>query len=648
MATAMPLTVELLEDRFVPTVFGIPWSNPEHLTLSFVPDGTLIAGQASTLFQTLDAEMPRAVWEGAILRAVQAWVVNANISVGVVADDGEPLGTPGLSQGDPRFGDIRIGARPLSTGSLSFAMPHDPFLSGTWAGDVVLNSGVDFSTPAADLTSVMLHELGHAFGLSDNNDPTSVLYGGSGSLQGQLSTGDVANIEALYGVPAPDATEGSAGNTFTTAARLRSESDDAPIGTQPMVGYGAITTTSDVDMFSWKGITGYTGSMTIRLQTLGLSLLEPILTVFDASGNVLGQTQSTLLGGDDLTLTIQNAVPGNRYFARVQGATSDLFGIGRYGLGVTFDSLNTRTPTQINTMLTGSGMQHSESDLPIHNLATSALPLTTTHGYAANEHYEITDSLGDTSADYYTLQAPAGASAPVLTVTLNALSTNGITAQVTLLDSAGNVVNTDVLVNDGYTITVQTTDLTPGANYMLRVTRTPTHSQGESENESGGNFLLIADFQQPTTLMQTFASGTLATATAQQTFALYVAQDQLFHFALSATGPAGSSVQMTITDANGAVVYTLTAPAGATETIDRFVLAPGAYTVQFSIVTAAGSVSGPVAYQLRGSSLSDPIGPALNDPRLKPGYTVPGDPTTFLYPGDILSFFPFFWLPLVW
>src|SRR5690242_18207122 len=100
--------VEMLEDRLAPATFGVPWSDPTHLTLSFVPDKTPVADGASALFQTLNASAATSAWETAILRAFQTWAVQANINIGVVADSGLPLGTPGMPQGDPRFGDIRI------------------------------------------------------------------------------------------------------------------------------------------------------------------------------------------------------------------------------------------------------------------------------------------------------------------------------------------------------------------------------------------------------------------------------------------------------------------------------------------------------------------------------------------------------------
>src|SRR4051794_2216252 len=119
------LAIEVLEDRSVPATFGVPWSDPSHLTLSFVPDGTAIAGHTSSLSQRLGAVEPSTVWEGDILRAFQTWAVNANINIGLVADGGQALGVAGASQHDPRFGDIRVGAQPMAADALSISVPND-------------------------------------------------------------------------------------------------------------------------------------------------------------------------------------------------------------------------------------------------------------------------------------------------------------------------------------------------------------------------------------------------------------------------------------------------------------------------------------------------------------------------------------------
>ncbi len=51
MAGFAQLVVEQFEDRLAPALFGVPWPNPEHLTLSFVPDGTAGAIGPTNLFQ---------------------------------------------------------------------------------------------------------------------------------------------------------------------------------------------------------------------------------------------------------------------------------------------------------------------------------------------------------------------------------------------------------------------------------------------------------------------------------------------------------------------------------------------------------------------------------------------------------------------
>ena len=114
MNRARSFTVEHLETRIAPAVLGLPWRDGSHLTLSFAPDGTSIAGDQSDLFQSLDSEFPSpASWQGLIAQAFQAWTAQTNLSVGIVNDNGDPFGVAGLMQADPRFGDIRVGARPF-------------------------------------------------------------------------------------------------------------------------------------------------------------------------------------------------------------------------------------------------------------------------------------------------------------------------------------------------------------------------------------------------------------------------------------------------------------------------------------------------------------------------------------------------------
>src|SRR5947209_311797 len=117
------LSMIALEDRSLPTTFGIPWPDPGHMTLSFVPEQAATPYGPNQLTATLQQAPPSASWQREVLRAFQTWASYANINVGLVTDGGQPVGTVGAVQGDPRFGDVRIAADPLSSDLVASAAP---------------------------------------------------------------------------------------------------------------------------------------------------------------------------------------------------------------------------------------------------------------------------------------------------------------------------------------------------------------------------------------------------------------------------------------------------------------------------------------------------------------------------------------------
>src|SRR5215218_10265641 len=106
------LRLQVLETRETPAAFGEAWLDGQHLTLSFAPEGTPILGAGSSLGSILNG-LGAGNAKHDILRAFQTWASKTNLNVGLVADQGTPYDEAGALQGDPRYGDIRIAARPL-------------------------------------------------------------------------------------------------------------------------------------------------------------------------------------------------------------------------------------------------------------------------------------------------------------------------------------------------------------------------------------------------------------------------------------------------------------------------------------------------------------------------------------------------------
>ena len=401
--------------------------------------------------------------------------------------------------------------------------------------------------------------------------------------------------------------------------------------------------------------------VTIRLLTAGISLLRPHLAGFDSHGNVLGDAQSTSSTGDVLTLHLNTVDPNAEYFIEVQGATSDVFGIGSYGLSVSFDSNSTVTtagidavlrgpyqsldPNDINAIFVGTTDLFLNSDNGANDTAGNATQLVPSPGYARNSHYEVIGSIATpTDSDYYRIQRadnpPAGQSL-VLTVTARALDVNGTTPRIEILDGGGRAVAQQILANGAGMFTVQAGGLSGGGNYVIEAG--PNTAVG---SPTTGNYAVVAQFGTTAAQGSTLATGTVDSPASSQSFNLYVGVSQLMHLVLSANavgGPAaaGSAVQMTVMDASANVVYNLTAAAGDTVSGAALFLTPGPYELRFTSISPNGALSPPLAFSLLGEEISDPIGTVVADPTLTPHYPAPTGPPWFLYPGGVLTTAPF-------
>src|SRR5439155_1888266 len=96
----------------------------------------------------------------------------------------------------------------------------------TESGNVAINTGQSFSygnvSGDYDLFTAMLQETGHALGVGNSDDTSSVMYEYYQGARSGLSAGDVASIQSLYGARHGDAFEGTNGNNTIGTATVYS------------------------------------------------------------------------------------------------------------------------------------------------------------------------------------------------------------------------------------------------------------------------------------------------------------------------------------------------------------------------------------------------------------------------------------------
>lgn len=256
-----------------------------------------------------------------------------------------------------------------------------------------------------------------------------------------------------------------------------------------------------------------------------------------------------------------------------------------------------------------------------------------------------------TDVDIYQIETPAdlmrsgAADSPlVMTVTVRATQVNGIMPTVSVFDENRELIPAVVLAHGDGTDTIQIADAQPDSDYFIRVSADPT------SGKVVGNYDLDVEYGHVVAAPVTFLDGSLGGPVRTLSYDLVVNEPQFFDFLLAATAgtaASGEAVRMVLTDDHGRIVASRIAQAGATAGGDPVPLAPGVYQAHFVILDPGSGPSSPIGFRLYGASLTDPIGPALDDPTLRP-VAVPtnGDPSVASLPILGSASAPFFWLAL--
>jgi hypothetical protein len=611
------LSVDRLEDRLTPT-WGIAWFNPGSLSLSFIPDGTDVSGTPSSLHELLGPDT--ATWKTEILRAFQTWAIETNLNIGVVPDGGQAMGIAGLAQGDDRFGDIRVGARPLSDTAgnkdLAATVGFD-YSGGTWSGDFLINSlfsvGVGQTETQYDLFAVALHEASHSFGFGDDpRDPSSVMWPGY-TLWTGLTPYDVSAIQSLYGVRSADPFESSTGNETTDNAFDLTQNGN-------LTAFSAdITKIDDVDVyrFTTPASSSITG-LTINLQAQGISLLTSRVTVLDGQGNVVASAVTTDPLGNNLSIDVADYQPSTTYFVKVEGAGSNVFSVGAYVLRLSYTG-----DTYGNSFAFGSSYVNTESG------SNDAIDSAATLGFTSDAQTAMFAAVGqiDNSADvdwYRVTPTDLTNDAGTLTVGVVPVDASGLRPTVAVFDAQGVELPTVVVTNENGAFTVQLADQQPGSTYFIRVNA----ADPAGSNATGGYALATSLAQVDVTEFAGLTTSTLTASQDQLYTQMTLGGGKLTQFSLSAATEMGapeSAVRVTIVNADGQSVFTLVAKAGQPLTTGTVWLSAGTYTVVFNGATRDGSALDGLTFNLSARERSDPVDPYLEGPI---GATPPPPPPT--------------------
>jgi Matrixin len=603
------LRFEPLEERSLlsAATFGGLWPDASALSLSFAPDATAIGDRKSELFKVLDKTGGDDDWQREVLRAFQAWAAHSNINIAVTKDGGDAFGTPGDTQGDTRFGDIRIGATALADDSLAIVSPFD-WSIGTWSGDVLLNSSSKFAIQskarngAYDLFTVLLHEAGHVFGIDHSVAPGSAIAARyAGAVTGPTE-GDIAALQAVYGPRSSDSYEGETGNdSAATATHLTGDSNlyaVADVGSRSDQDHFTFTVPSGADKFS------------IRVRTAGLSSLVPSLTVFDSNGNVVGSKYGKdPLDPKDLEIKASGK-PGSRFTVRVNGATNNEFAIGRYEI-----SVNYRKEAEPG----GSGFVRDGGADDTIVTAADFLPGGQADWRASQNRYAQNGAIESaTDTDYYRLTAPAigSGTADALTVKVRAISSKAGTLipVVSVFDAAGRPLSAQVLDSDGPSITIQIPGISRGATYFIRVANANRTTAGT------GNYRLTAAFGEiAESGMKVVQAGMFESATRAQTSELNVVNGRLFQFALTATGASGDRIRLSIVNDRGREVFAVSQDVNVRPESGQIYLPTGRYRLLISQIRGTETAR----YWLQAGVYSDPIGPYAPRVVVAPTETAP-------------------------
>jgi hypothetical protein len=443
----------------------------------------------------------------------------------------------------------------------------------------------------------MLQEAGHAFGLPNSGDPSSVMYEYYQGVRGGLAEGDVAAVQSLYGGPrAADAHESWDAADPAAAADI-APPIDAPAGAA-LVVQGDLGGADDVDVYRFRTPAVLpTGGLSVVLAARGVSLVAPRLTVYNADQQVVGTAVAAGPAGADLVVTLTAAAADADYFVRVEAAGDAAFAAGGYRLRVVTD------PAAATTVAGGAAVL---DDAGTDDTADGAATLAASG--SGNAHYAATAVLrGAGDADFYRIHAAAyNSSKAHLYLTVRAADA-GLLPRIRVYNDQMQSVSVQVLASGNGVYMVSARNVAAGRDYFVKV------SADAGSAVPAGEYTFDADCRTAYVTYDATASGELSAFQSYQFYRMTVYESQVMRFTVSAQDWWGffsmQGVRVTIYNEHHQEVFGLTARANAGDVTDTALLTAGEYVICVVGGSMFGSTLMPLSYQLSRSTLTDPMGP---------------------------------------
>jgi hypothetical protein len=354
-------------------------------------------------------------------------------------------------------------------------------VAGTWFGDLVINS--NYSIPSLDaLYNLALHEAGHIFGLMGSDDPASPMYSTLQTSGRKTPTAsDLSDLIQANGDRTPDQYDALASNeTLPTATLLTTTGDSGWNGGEvPIIAWAELQSSSDVDVFRINATPDYSGTISFRLQTSGLSQLRGRIQVYNGAGQLLGNSTAAGSNGD-LRVSVSGTTGSETFYVRVSAVNNSAVGEGSYAVVATCDSKVKASSSFIRSVVATNGQDldpialaklmrdgenYNESkvyDLESGRNVVSASDLSFTSKFF---------SLGNisTATDIDLFKFRVSTDGQRLTATSRAIDANGLLPALTLVDKQGNDYPVTVLANGLGQYTIQSAGLQTNKSYYLKV-----------------------------------------------------------------------------------------------------------------------------------------------------------------------------------